>query len=1303
MAQTVIVLDSCLAYRYEIHNAGVTNQYYIKEIRLNHVNKIAKFTFIKQAKSNKAKKDNNSLKADLKSHFPRLNGHQFKSADSVFIQLYKNHSISMIDTITYFNLIGEVSRITVLEDELEIEEILYNCKQIEYHFRTKKGLQFDTSFDRDGYKATTRDKKGKILQMSRYRNGQFEFIKLDPKKTFSFAPYINLNTGIFCDEEEYYSEQNIQQIQKIGNNRYLVSGGYFSEGELNNKENAIIEKKTIFNHKGKHFLHRDSRYRYIEKQQFDEKNELIAWKRYNKKGELTEFYKKRHLTHYNNYPYHKTQDIHLYIQTSKNRLSYKSNRFKGTFTLFKNYWAGADTFYSGTNIYITEIKIYDQYYLFETFLNGQYLSNGKIDYEFDRFNLFEYEDEEEFEGNNFLEHINYKFHNDNFIYSDYDSLKIGKDSTLKQIHKDRTSELIFSTFDKETTVVKEKNISLTLFKDQSLCAMGARNDSGQIIIPAKFDDIVIIYLFNNIKGYLCFINDVATILSSEGKTIIQYRKGLNQMKWMVSENFRRQNKMLLPFLFVCNDYKNDSFALVSITDEVVFTGKGRLSLLDNQCALIERPKYKLLMNRDGLLYNDSFVAIKKLDDDVYALTIIDKIVPDNKWQLDKKSGRADFPKKTYHYKYKIIDLKKDPSESIIYDDMIDINASLTLFKKPGQTLIKYAYSGQYTDTSNLYVRTRQNENFVELIHYNKIGLLMPTLVKIIPPKYEQISINNSTIVARRGSDIDVYDPKMELKFSLNYENKIKDSKLAIHRYYDQDIYVHSYNDEPILYRININNLCGLFDKKGKVILEPEYDNIQFEQANQTYELNFYETLVTSYDIVIKTIKGKKAEMFIFVDGQLKKIQPKLMWSVKQANNLNKLVYPNGSVYEGNDYFQINHFNFAVNLYDSKNALKAKLDLYGNEIYNTSNFTQVKQINKVTYVQLKNGKCGTLNCQNEFEIQPIYSELYLNKDNQLLWYKYGYNNELWKLKLLKQNIDANDSFDFPIEIGEISKQFVYSKHRKLGVMDLKGNVLVSAIYDQFVRGEKDQSYLFSLNETYYSWSQGMKLPVLQNYKNLFYTRNNDYNSSNRHSTNAYSGYEMFIVSSDFNAVDSSKDMFFGRSFHSREKYSTQYSRSPFIIQQKNNLEFINSLIQTTSNIHWSGLYPAACFPQTYSSNTISTQPVLKHSSVINLHIKFSDYSKLDYTHLKDKNMWVMNNGVNTISFKDYYQTSYLNIYIDSLLGYMVFNLSDLFKGASADSLTRDIRNKWLALDDPNLPCMAKDKIFEHFMNRFTIDG
>lgn len=1303
-AQTVFVIDSCLAFRYEIHNAGVPNQYYIKEIRLNHVNKVAKFTFTKQAKSKKVKNDYNAYKVDFINHFPQLSGYRFNSKDSIFNQLYNNNTILMIDTITYFNLIGEVSKISILEDEVVKEEIIYNSRQIEYHFRSQKGLQYDTTFHRNGYKAIKRNKKGKTLQITNYNNGQLELIQLDPKKTFSFAPYINLNTGNYCDEDEYSTDFNAQQIKKIGHNRYLVSGNYFSEGEINHREKAIIEKKTIFNNKGEVFFSRDSRYRYIEKQQFDGNNEMIAWKRYNQKGELTEFYKKNFITHYSNYPYSKIENIHLYVQTSKNRLSYKSNRFKGTFTQSKNTWAGVDTFYSGTNTYISEIKIFEQFYTYKTFLNGQYLSNAKIDYEFRRLNQFENGDEEdEFAGNEFLEHLNYKFHYENIIYSEYDSLKIGKDSTLKQVYKNQTSELNFSTLGKESTVVKEKNISLTLFKDQSLCAMGARNDSGQIIIPAKFDDIVIIHLFNNIKGYLCYVNDVATILSCEGKTIIQYRKGLNQMKWMVSENFRRQNKMLLPILFVCNDYKNDSFALVSITDEVVLSGKGRLTIMDNNCALIERTKYKLLMNRDGLLYRDSIVAIKKIDDDVYAMTIIDKIESDNKFQLDKKSGRADFPKKTYHYKYKIIDLNKSPFESLVYDEMIDINASLTLFKKPGQTLIKGSYSGQYTDTSNLYARIVQNESYVELIHYNKIGLLILYQLKIIPSKYDQISINNSIITARRGNYIDVYNQKMELIFSLNYENKTKVSKLAINRYYDQDVYRNTYNEEPLLYKININNLYGLFDEKGKVILEPEYDNIQFEQANQNYELNFYETVVSSNDIVVKTLKGKSAEMFIYIDGHLKKIQPKLMWSIKQSNNLNKLIYPDGSIYEGNDYFQINHFNFVVNLYDSKNSLRAKLDLYGNEIYNSSNFLQVKQINKVTYVQLKNGKCGTLNCLNEFEISPIYSELYLNKNKQLLWYKYGYKNELWKLKLLKQNKDANDSFDFPIEIGEISKQFVYSKYRKFGVMDFNGNVLVSAIYDQFVRGEKDQSYLFSLNDSYYSWSHGMKLPILQNYKNLFYTRNNNYNSNKWNSTNAYRGYEMYIVSSDFDAADSSTDMFFGRSFHYREKYSTQYSRNPFIIQQKSNLEYINSLIQTTSFIHWSGLYASACFPETYSSGIIFTNPVYNSSSVIKEHIKFSDYTKLDYTHMKDKNMWVMNNGVNTISFKDYYQTSYLNIYIDSLLGYMVFDLNDLFKGSGTDSLTEAIRNKWLRLDDPTLPCLAKDKIFENFNQKFTIDG
>lgn len=1305
LAQEIIVLDSCYDHKYIIDKATTKDAYCISEWQNSHLIQKANFR-IYSIKSSE-KKATRNISYDLDFFF-----NAFYSAythSDFYTNLKKTNgdrkNVAFIDSLYNFDILGNVKRIKVFDKNIIQEELNYNGKILVSHFKTIDNIEYDTTFNPNGYRAVKRNIKGKIFEITHFENGKANTLYLDPKNTFYIAPFINSQSNLFSSCEEYDGEDysNIE-IKPIGNGRYQVKNNAHYEGEFSQHRESIIEKRSLFDPKGKILFRTDKRFRCIESQYFDHQNNLNRIKRYNKNGEITSLFFKNFC--YSNESFNNTfkrKDIELNIYSSKDRLSYKSTLFKGTFYKKNKNWMGSDTFYANNKTYISDFSFFDTHFEYTSYLNGDFLSKGLIYESFEDLNrLMDDEEDDDAIGNYFFEQLHYQFHYENMYYRNHDSLRIGKDSSLISEYKDGALHLIFSTLNERKTIFEQNNQELNLFKDQMMCAMGARDLYGKTVIPAKFDEIEKINLYQQFNGYLCSVNDVACILSNEGKTIIDYKRGLSKILWVVSENFRKKHQLLIPILFICNDRKNDSFHLVSLNDKVVMSGKGELSLLENHSLIIRNGKFNLLMNRDGYIYDDSSLTVNQIFSHIFVLSKVDKVISDTFFKVDKNSKRASFPKKTYTYKYKIIDYEKGPFDGLEFNEFLNINNQVKLFRRPGQNLIVYPGAQYYSDTADLRFQIQNNESWVLIKHFKSSGILMPYYQKVIPPIYDEVSVSNALIKGRRKHILDIYTLNGKLEVSIPIQIEDNEKKYLSQEKYESYMYVHN-NRIIKLYKIKIGEHYGLYNEQGKELLSPDCDVINIENNDMMINEPLYHLLdIYDAELVIKSLKNNKAERFIYRKGQLIPIQSKQMWKLS-SNQSSFLIRPNGEIYQTECNFEFNTFNSSIDLYSKNNhSLVAQLDFYGNEIYNSSDYLQVKAFNGVKYVQLKNGKCGTLNCKNEFEIQPMYSELYHDKKHQLLWYKYGFKDELWKLKFLNLNKDAKDSFDFPLEIGDFRYHFIYSKNRKFGVMGLNAEVLLEAKYEHFARGYEN-SYLFSLSDTYYSWSYGMSSPIEQSYKNLFYTQNRNYNNGVMISSNAYKGYEMFIVSKDFHAVDSSTDMFFGRKFHFKENSVSQYSKSPFILQEKNNLNYINSIIQLTSFTHWSGLYPSSSFPYPISTGIQYTHAIYNPAYNIKEHIKFSDYTKLDYTHLKDKNMWVFNNGINTISFKDYYSTYFLNIYIDSLLGYMVFDLKNIFKGSGVDSLTEHIRSKWMKMDDPLLPCMAKDKIFENFINKFTIDG
>lgn len=1315
--QMIVKIDSCLNRNVLITSAGEPNTFYMLETIDNHPVARRKAILKKMAYNNSIHHDEYSKK--LSTFFFELDFNKYNYSDSIKIKQIKDsfYNCNYIDTTTFFNFLGDIIRLEVIENSERIEELHFNGCLLNFHSKIVKGWQYDTTFYNDGFESITRNKKRQTIKISNYQNGQSSTIEIDKRRTFAknkpfpLAKYINNHTHTYLNRlEETVNQTNIE-IQVKKKRQFLLSKKYINNDNTYFTETYLIERKSLFNKKGR-IPPNESQlkdYRCLKYQYFNQNNELIYMSQFNKKGFQTLHYQK----YLNEDIYQKDFNLNLYLFCSKGKLSYRSDFYKGSFTNSKKTITGSDTFYNNEDTVISKLLIIDNQIEYTRFLNGQFLLKGIVFCHYCDESSMKYliGEEKDYAGNEFIREINYLLHHNEYSLNELDSISIGKDSILQQRITQKGTEVNLLTPSGSKNIFSNQFKHLKIFKDQTLCTIGAEDDSGHIVIPFKYDEISIFWINENLAFYICNVKTWGSLIDNEGKQIIKSRKGLTSNTFTFSKKFQRKHNLLYPYLFICNDVERDSFELVSLNDEVVISGKGQIEVLNRDLLKIKINGHFNYLHKDGEIIGDDSIGAISHSSELFFLKIETKNdhLRQSFWDTNNFSNEE---KQQINHFYKIKDLNNGILDGEIFEKTQAINGYMTLLKKPGQTLFIDAKSVFYKDTSNIEAIESKDRDYIDLIHYNRHGLLKPNSKKIIPLIYNLISISNDIITGQTDDRLDVYNTNYDLIFSIPITGEQKSTYKGVRPSHENELIQSSPRNKIKLYKIKIGDKFGLFDSFGQAILEPVFEVIKIENRAFNKNYLFYQYLeLFNDDCLLKTYRNNSAELFALQGNKISKLTSKVLWELR-SNAISLLIMPNGKSFQEDIDFDLDYKLSKVTIYNKKShSIKSEMDILGNEIFNGSRYLELRTIDKVNYVRLKNGKCGTLDCGNKIEIEPIYSELCLSNQKQLLWYKYGYPNEKWKLKILKNNTLMSDSFDFPVETtnwGFIDERvpFAYIKDSKFGLMSQNGSIILAPEYDHFLKGTNNRYYLLSKDNVLYAWNENHKTPIKQAYQEVYSNTivNNRINSYQSNYCHSYNGHKMYMFNSDFIASDSSDDLFFNRNY---DRYQgpreNDFSSNSFVYAQKENIDYINSMIGSTYKIEWMNLNPLASFPPSMVRYEFNQLPIKTSNATAIHHIKFNDYTKLDYTYLKDKGLKNYSNGPYTLSLIAPDRTRYLNIYIDSFLGYLEFNLRDMFKGKGADSLTEIIKNSWKALKDPNLPCLAGDKILDHLTIRFSIDN
>jgi len=907
-----------------------------------------------------------------------------------------------------------------------------------------------------------------------------------------------------------------------------------------------------------------------------------------------------------------------------------------------------------------------------------------------------------------------------------DSLFIGTDSFI--VNKPGGQmEYFFQTGNKKITV-RAANNKFKIAKDQGNCRMGIKSEDGKWIVNPTFDNIRMEAVFDNIFNYYldfyyAFDGTLTALYNNQGQVMIPLSAGFGNMRIKFSKPFCKKHNLISSIGFILNDTKKDSFYVLSMFNNVLLKGKGILGGgLRYNAFIIHVKKLKGYLDGNGTLIEPIYNHIDQDKSHLILLYTYNKIKKCNDFQIADSTGKILSTKKFQKIEYNNFNntIYTGPEGWAMSD-----NKGNVIFDKTGYELNARFYA------SHQELAVTNNE---------KHGLLDNDLKILIPLKYDAINVTSYCYFAHTADSSYVYDRKGNLlsafsRFHVSMQSDKGFSKEQLYRLGDW----RSQNPHP-LFLIERNNKYGLIDHYGKIIKQTEYDDIGYE-TDVINENDYQYRFILEQHVVL--VKDSIAITVPFFEGKIgKQVEHDYAWVyTSYYHSKNYLVQNTGKLLLGGIKYKVvfdkTKRTFLNQFYIHKDTATEPFlgvcDAYGDWVVRFTDFTEWKQAGKDFYVKTKEGKAGVINCMGHYLIKPQYDFIYFDPDHELLWYrnkdysyarlskrKNGRDNETvwkqqdyWKLKNIGTGVINPDSFDSPVGFDGGMSYTPFLKQNLLGVLGFDGKTLIEPIY-QYIYTIKDyELFIFKKDEKYFAWDRRDK-PKEQPYQ--YFTQ--PFGSY----AYGFKDEKMYMLNSKYFAMDST-DNFFANNPQSmkhwmptgftdqgmrREKlknlnrFGLEYFIAlPPVTQLKQNIALILDIAVSEKTPHCN-INKKESFPKMYDDNYLYLDNAPSYHTIKKSTTESEIFKVFSFSDIVNRAYKIVAESKNTLTLKSgSYTEIRKNIFLDLSKGVIEFSLQDVISDQYKDSLISILHASWLKMDNPNLPCINYDKIFDFFNNQFSV--
>lgn len=414
-----------------------------------------------------------------------------------------------------------------------------------------------------------------------------------------------------------------------------------------------------------------------------------------------------------------------------------------------------------------------------------------------------------------------------------------------------------------------------------------------------------------------------------------------------NEKILTQYEQVLPLMF-----KDASSEVPYEKSVLCYKENGKYGIINFQGKKITKAIYDSI---ESLLYKEGCLLVKQ--NDKYGIinikgkkvidTLYDSISADGYYDEETKYQKAGFivgkrEEESYKYGYfnnngnEILETKYNEIDRIT--EIIGENEIYLLALKNGQAGI-YKEKKQIIEHNYEEIEyDRKNQLFI-VQKNDKQGVINREGNKILETKYDYIMILNENILAKKEDNIETYDMKGNKQ---EIENNITKNFVENTNY---------------IITTNTDDLSGIINKDGKIILQNEYSYIEYA---------FSDFFIVTKDGKVSVLNAKMNEQVISDYNVIQKIENtnSIQAIISEPYTIeiyNEKMEKVASMKESNVKVEENYIELA-----SKTERKY-FNFSGNEIQNTDIFTNLELFAFAN----EQGKWGFKNKEGNTIIQPIY--------------------------------------------------------------------------------------------------------------------------------------------------------------------------------------------------------------------------------------------------------------------------------------------------------------------------------------------
>lgn len=586
-------------------------------------------------------------------------------------------------------------------------------------------------------------------------------------------------------------------------------------------------------------------------------------------------------------------------------------------------------------------------------------------------------------------------------------------------------------------VIKTDYTTLEYFNKSGFAIMsvdykkGLINRKGETVVQPVYDA----FDFNsNKKEYFIELNHKRGVLDVQGKTIVPptydklyavskygYRATLDNKEGLLDDNGKIMVPIKYDMLEPPNQYKTFEHGIVkAVLDgkrcrvdmygdeyfEKVLVEKAT-GFTPDKDGYVEGPDFQQFMKQKGFQLVSAFDTLQKKP-----LILAARVMVDGKWRLIDTKGqyidsKGQYDNNSVMQRYVPVDVKVtaenrgDVEIGVGVPEMIDhsgravfqqvnVNGKYgTLDKEHNQVGLPAIYDHVIF----------MGEGWVMTMLSGKYGMARDDGKVILTPGYESItpSVNKGKFTFEQ----------FFVRENGKYGLVSSDGSEIIPAKYDQLISCDGTDRSNQLLRFCVNRKWGLITKKGKVLLEPTYDDLNYLCPG-----------------LMRSVMGASS--------------PRQYGLVDTTGKV--LLAPFYKYLEVDFYKKMIHVGVSTDKGDKQGYLALDGKVLFNPVYDEINDFS----NGLARVRL-NGKYGLIRENEKFAIEPLYDELYILHKNQLVSVEKNHRKGI---------LDMNGNKVVPIEYDELypaNGNFVFLRNEKWGIMTQKEKILTLLDYESVSPG------------------------------------------------------------------------------------------------------------------------------------------------------------------------------------------------------------------------------------------------------------